>query len=289
MKKYLFLLFLPAFINSYSQDRLRPGKIYDQGESIYAPTVGYRGKIPPGWYGTLPEGEEVFLLLPADNEEAYMFINVHQKTLSQIKEDWKEKFALTPAISVSLKGVAVLSGNKLTGEFNVTGSSEKARAYAEAIDGGHGYVFVFILLAPERGFEARMKSLEQLIGSSTYEAPSITHVYGDFNWKEFLPNKYLSSYVSSREMVQKNHIWICADGTFKTKIKSGGLTKVKGDKNKYKGTNKGKWTAEGIGPKGKLILNFDNKPPLTIDLEIRDEKVYLNGFRYFALYYSGCK
>ncbi len=289
MKKYLLILLLPVIFETHAQERLQAGKIYNEGETIYAPTVGYKGTIPQGWYGTLPEGEEVFLLLPVDNREAYMFINVHQKTLKQLKEEWNGQFALTPAITITLKRDPKMEAGKMTGYFNVSGSPEKARAYAEAIDGGHGYLFVFILLAMESDFDNFMTGLDQLVQSSTFNVPSITNVYGDFNWSKFRPDKYFVSYVSSREMVQKNHLWICPDGTFKTKIKSGGLVKVKGDKNKYNGTSKGSWTAEGVGPKGTLILKFDNKPPLTVDLEINQEKIYLNGFRYFALHYSGCK
>jgi hypothetical protein len=132
MKKYFLILLLPIIFETHAQDRLKAGKIYSEGEIIYAPTVGYKGKIPQGWYGTLPEGEEVFLLLPTDNREAYMFINVHQKTLQQLREDWNGKFALTPAITITLKGDAKIESGKMTGDFNVTGSREKAKAYAEA-------------------------------------------------------------------------------------------------------------------------------------------------------------
>lgn len=288
MKKYLWMLLFPFIFEVSGQSRLEFGKIYDQGEIIFAPTVGYKGTIPAGWYGTLPEGEEVFLLLPQNNQEAYMFINVHQKSLEQLRSDWDGVFALTPGITITLKGDVKTEPNKMIGVFNVTGTKEEARAYAEAIDGGHGYIFVFILLAPARDYDVRMVSLKQLIAGSSFEAPSISSLYDDFNWPDFLPDKYFTSFISSREIVQKNHIWICADGTFKTKIKSGGLIKVKGDKTDYKGTRKGTWTADGIGPKGKLILNFEKKPPLTVDLEIRDEKIYLNGFRYFGLHYSNC-
>lgn len=289
MRNIILLLLIPFFFEAVGQKRLESGKIYEQGQVIFGPRVGYKGKIPSGWYGTLPRGEEVFLLLPVSNQEAYMFINVHQKSLEQLKSDWKSEFALTPAITISLKGEAKIKLNKLFAEFNVTGTKDKSMAYAEGIDGGHGYTFVFILLAPARNFDTLMKSLRQLIDASTFEEPSITNLYDDFNWPEFVADKYFTSYISSRDIVEKNHIWICADGTFKTKIKSGGLIKIKGDRNTYKGTLKGTWTAEGIGPNGKLHLNFKKKPPLIIDLEIRDEKIYLNGFRYFGLYYSDCK
>ena len=289
MKKILLLLLIPIVFEAVGQKRVESGRIYDQGEVIFGPMVGYKGKVPSGWYGTLPKGEEVFLLLPADNQEAYMFINVHEKSLEQLNSEWNTEFALTDAITISLQNEAEIKSKKLSAEFTVSGTTKEARAYAEAIDGGHGYVFSFILLAPTSNFDTLMKSLRQLIDTSIFEEASIASLYDDFNWPEFVADKYFTSYISSRDIVEKSHIWICADGTFKTKIKSGGLIKVKGDKNTYKGTLSGTWTADGIGPKGKLHLNFKKKPPLTVDLEINDEKIYLNGFRYFGLYYSDCK
>lgn len=288
MKTPLLLIF--ACIVSYStiaQDRLKPGSIYEQGQEIFAPMVGYRGVVPDGWFGTLPQEEEVFLMIPNGNTNGYMFINAHHTPIDQLKEDWKYDFSVTDDIIISIKGDPQIEGNKMTADFDVTGSREPFMGYAEAIEGGYGWTIVMILLSPESNKDNYMKNFNQLLASSVVEEPSIGTLYGDFNWPEFLKNKYLMSYLSSTQYKEQDEIWLCSDGTFKAKIKSKGKLVV--EKSPYKGTNKGTWRAEGIGEKGKLYLTVSKRDDATLEMEIKDDKIFINGGRFFALENNNCK
>lgn len=288
MKKVLLFVFLSCtFSGTFSQSRLKPGSVYEQGQEIFAPMVGYKGVVPNGWFGTLPQEEEVFLMIPNGNTNGFMFINANHMNLSELRKEWNYDLSLTDEIVISLKGEPKIEGNRMIGEFEVIGSREPFMGYAVAIDGGHGWTMTLSLLSPVSQYEAYRKNFDQLVASSLVEEPSLGSIYGDFNWPEFLKNKYLMSYLSSTQYKEQNEVWLCGDGTFRSKIKSKGMLKV--EDSAYKGKKKGTWTAEGVGEKGKLHLYFTKNNDVVLDMEIRDDKIFVNGGRFFALENNECK
>lgn len=288
MKKVLLFVFLSCtFSGTFSQSRLKPGSVYEQGQEIFAPMVGYKGVVPNGWFGTLPQEEEVFLMIPNGNTNGFMFINANHMNLSELRKEWNYDLSLTDEIVISLKGEPKIEGNRMIGEFEVIGSREPFMGYAVAIDGGHGWTMTLSLLSPVSQYEAYRKNFDQLVASSLVEEPSLGSIYGDFNWPEFLKNKYLMSYLSSTQYKEQNEVWLCADGTFRSKIKSKGMLKV--EDSEYKGKKKGTWTAEGVGEKGKLHLYLTKNNDVVLDMEIRDDKIFVNGGRFFALENNDCK
>ena len=182
MKKITATIFLIiCFFYSFSQDRLKPGKIYEQGEEIFAPMVGYRGTVPNGWFGTLPQEEEVFLMIPVGNAEGYMFINANPVDLKQLRKQWDQPFSLSDNLVISLQGEPVMEGNHMSGTFDVTGSAKPYKGVAVAIDGGHGWCLSMSLLCPVEQFDTFKQNFDQLVASSRVEAPSIGTLYADFN------------------------------------------------------------------------------------------------------------
>jgi len=288
MKKTLISILLATVtIYTYGQSRLKPGKIYEQGEEIFAPMVGYKGVVPEGWFGTLPQEEEVFLMIPAGNAEGYMFINANPVDLKQLRKQWDRPFSLSDHLVISLQGEPEVEGNRISGTFEVTGSAKPYKGTAVAIDGGHGWCLSMSLLCPVESFESFKKNFDQLVSSSSVEAPSIGTIYADFNWPEFLQNKYFMSYLSSTQVREQDEIWLCADGTFRTRIKTKG--KLVAEKSPYSGKRKGTWTAEGVGEKGQLNLNTSKGESVSLTMEIKDDKIFINGGRFFALENSECK
>lgn len=284
---FLLIPILLFSINSFAQDRLKPRAIYEQGKEIFAPLVGYKGIVPEGWFGSLPQDGEVFLMIPNGNTSGYMFINANEMNISELREEWNNALQLTDDIVISLKGSPIIEGMRMTGEFDVVGSIEPYKGYAVAIDGGHGWTMTLSLLAPVNLYKAYRKNFDQLVASSSVREPSIGSIYGDFNWPKFLKNKYFMSYLSSTQYKEQNEIWLCADGTFRSKIKAKGLLKV--ESSAYKGRKKGKWMAEGVGEKGKLHLYFTKNDDVILDMEIKGDKIFINGGRFFALENNECK
>ncbi|MDZ7608940.1 MAG: hypothetical protein U5K79_25960 [Cyclobacteriaceae bacterium] len=282
----LILLFTIPFCGN-AQERLKRGAIYQQGEAIFAPMVGYKGVVPTGWYGTIPQGDEFFLMLPNSNAIGYMFINANKQSLPELEAIWKGSFALTDNIIISMKGSPKISGNTMSADFTVSGAREPATGYAHAIDGGNGWTIVMILLTPVTKDAEFRQNFNELILSSVVEPPSIATLHGDFNWAERLKSKYLMSYISQTNYTEQNEIWLCPDGTFRSKIMSKGMLKL--ESSDYRGSKNGTWTAEGIGEKGSVTFTFTKKPPVTAELEIKDDKYFFNGVRIFVLENKNCK
>ena len=284
---YSIIALTLIYFNTSAQDRLKPGLIYEQGQEIFAPMVGYKGVVPNGWFGTLPQEEEVFLMIPNGNTEGYMFINANPMNINQLRKEWGHDLSLTDELVISLKGEPSINGNRMTGEFEVTGSRTPYKGYAVAIDGGHGWTLTMSLLSPSEKFEQYIDNFNQLVASSQVVEPSIGSVYGDFDWAEFLKDKYLMSYLSTTQYKEQDEIWLCGDGTFRSKIKSKG--KLVMEKSPYKGNRKGTWTAEGIGEEGKLMIATSRNEAVTLEMEIKDDKIFINGGRFFALENNQCK
>lgn len=283
---FLLVLSFIVVISSFAQDRLKPGLIYEQGQEIFAPMVGYKGVVPNGWFGTLPQEEEVFLMIPNGNTEGYMFINANHMDMAELRKEWNHHLSLTDELVISLEGEPTIVGNRMTGNFEVTGSRIPYKGYAVAVDGGHGWTLSMSLLAPVDKYDDYRKNFDQLVTSSEVVEPSIGSIYGDFNWPEYLKNKYLMSYLSSTQYKEQDEIWLCGDGTFRSKIKSKG--RLVTEKSPYKGSKKGTWTAEGIGEKGKLSLTLKGEV-IVLEMEIKDDKIFVNGGRFFALENTDCK
>src|SRR5210317_2126451 len=131
---YSIIALTLIYFNTFAQDRLKPGLIYEQGQEIFAPMVGYKGVVPNGWFGTLPQEEEVFLMIPNGNTEGYMFINANPMNINQLRKEWGHDLSLTDELVISLKGEPSINGNRMTGEFEVTGSRTPYKGYAVAID-----------------------------------------------------------------------------------------------------------------------------------------------------------
>jgi len=249
--------------------------------------VGYRGIVPDGWFGTLPQEEEVFLMIPNGNTAGYMFINANPMDIKQLRKEWNNHLSLTDELVISLKGEPIMEGNRMTGEFEVTGARTPYQGYAVAIDGGFGWTLTMSILSPVDKYEEHRKNFDQLVASSKVVEPSLGSRYGDFDWAEFLKNKYLMSYISSTQVKEQDEIWLCADGSFRSKIKSKG--RLVTEKSPYKGSRKGTWTAEGVGEEGKLMIATSKNEAVTLKMEIKDDKIFINGSRFFALENNQCK
>ena len=120
--------------------------------------------------------------------------------------------------------------------------------------------------------------------------PSLEDIFSDFDWKDFLQNKYGVTYESYQGYKKENHVWFCDDGTFRTQLNRKGKL-ARSERGDYSGKNSGNWTVEGIGAEGHLTLSFSKKnlEPVEVNLFIEENKIYMNGERYFLMDNQDCK
>jgi len=280
---FSFILLFPA----YPQERLQPGKLYKAGEEINAPMVGLTSTIPEGWAGYLPTDTEMLMLANVENPEGTIYAFAFDDTMDDIKArlELDIKFEVQNGIELDRKGDPFMRGDVLAVELIVKNSSNNLLGYAEAKCADYGWCVMYLMITPEYIYEESKKGLIRFMDNSTLSEPTLGSLYANFDWPEKLKNKYLATYISNPYVKKNNQVWLCADGTFKSKIQQKGMGELS---KKYKGNKSGTWEGRGIGPNGELILNFKKAEPVTVRLELKDDKIYVEGTRFYVMEHN-CK
>jgi hypothetical protein len=195
------------------------------------------------------------------------------------------KFEVENGIELAANGEPFMRGDVLALEMVVKNSSNNLLGYAEAKCADYGWCVIYLMITPEYMYEESKKALIQFMDNSTMGEPSLGNLYENFDWPEKLKNKYLATYISNPYVKNSNQVWLCADGTFRSKLQQkniGNLSK------KQKGNRSGTWEGRGIGSKGELTLHFKKTDPLTVELELKDDKLYIKGQRFYVMEHN-CK
>jgi hypothetical protein len=289
-RRFVLILFFFSFatIASFSQsgkNRIQPGIMYQEGESLYAPRLGFQASVPSGWVGNLPRESEVFLLmssLPEIFGEIFVF-GREEIDLNELAERWKVGENVTETIR--LQAVSPTVGEDLlSSEVRVVGNNvnPEYRGFAASRCGGDGYCVTILAISNQKSYESVRDTALEFLTLAVFEEPSNVSPYVDFDWKAFLSNKLMISYTELRQGAKQTQINLCGNGAFNANVRKKGIMR---DVNpQYKGNMRGKWSVEGIGPKAVLVLTFETKnlPPLRINLKIEEEQIYANEERYYA-------
>jgi hypothetical protein len=294
LKLVLFLIavvFVDQSIAQNKKSRLQAGRLYQAGEVLFAPRLGFTAKVPEGWQGLLPQETEVFSLSSMTSVfgEIYVF-GREQGDLNSLKASWTKGVDLTESIKLKAKDPVInndMLSTEVTGEGDVINRGN--RAFAIARCNPSGPCVTLLTLVPIQFYEQVKNVAIKFMESSTFEPPSNVPIHADLDWKEFLSNKSLLAFIDVNGGSKENIVDLCADGTFTASVKKKGW--LKKENPKYNGKSSGKWTAEGKGEQTKLHLTFNKKdlPPMEVTMTIKDEKVFANGERYFIAQSTKCK
>lgn len=286
----MMVIFIPG-IAQKKKARLQPGKMYEAGETLFAPRFGFVAKVPQGWEGILPRESEVFLLTTTTSTygEIFVFGNEHGD-LTTMKANWEKGVALSE--SIKMKSVnATITDGMLTSEIIAEGDqvNKGNKGFAAARCSPSGPCIITLMVAPVQFYEPVKNTVAEFMKSATFEPPSNASPYEDFDWQEFLSNKVVASYASAQGGSKETMIHLCKDGSFTASIKKKGFFKEQNPA--YKGNMTGQWSAKGDGEKATVQFIFTNKSisPIEVSLTIQDEKVMSNGERYFVGNSDKCK
>lgn len=286
---FILLLVLPLAVCGQGTKRIQPGKMYDAGESLFAPMFGFRAIVPAGWSGLLPRESEVFLLNSLTSP-AEIFVLARQSADTEtLKKEWIEGFEMDSQIRLKAKAATISSG-VLSSEVIAVGNfiNKSMRAYAVAKCSQSGPCITSLAVMPAAQYEEVKKVVDNFMMAATFEPPSSNSLYSDFVWKDFLTNQMVTTYAFLENGSKETTVNLCADGRFQAKVTKKGI--LKNQNPAYKGKLSGTWTAEGVGEKGMLHLVFDKGlPPLDIELTIKDEQIFGGGERYFVALSEQCK
>jgi hypothetical protein len=285
------LIFLFTVLTFYSaslqaQNDSRPTLRFASGDVVTGAT-GVSGTIPDNWSGILPRGTELFLLVPNDGSNGEIYISVKKSIpLEQRKANWLAGLDLDNGNILKSDGnIFTRDGGGLATNLVLAQKTSDRQGYIELNCGGE-YCLTATLLASPTDFEKLKKVLFSFLDTVKWGEPGDFKPYTDFDWHEFLSGKHILNKDYIQKGKSQNDLWLCPDGTFTSKLKRTGLAKKQAKE--YKGTNKGTWETTSVGPTGTLILKYKKLPVLEIALEIRDEQIYLNDKRHYAIAATVC-
>jgi hypothetical protein len=269
--------------------RLQPGRLYSAGDSLYAPRFGFKAIVPAGWEGQLPRDVEVFLLASATGQGDIYLFGTEQGSIEVFRKNWTAGVALSESIKMKAGNDFAVSADRIESTVVLDGESvnKSSRGYAFVRCGPDGTCVTALAICQPQSLEAVKKTVQSFMTQARFVKPSNVSIYADFDWKEFLSGKMLMTYMVVESASKDTQLHLCADGTFMADIRKKGL--MKNENPQYKGKLKGRWRVDGVGPQTKLMLTFDKgQPDIKATLTIADEKVTVEGERYFVSYSDYC-
>ncbi len=288
MKTVLSFSLMFLSIISFGQKIIASGEVYNPGEEIYTPTLGFKAVVPQGWMGMLPQNSTIFLLSSLKGLDGSIYLLGDTTNFEMMKAGWAQGLELGEGRVLKSDGKFEMKGDLLTSGVILTGTDQNInKGFIAARCGEYGRCVSALLICEGKYLEDMKKSVDDFLESVTFVNPIIKNEYDGFDWKQFLGNKKFMHYGNVVGTKSVNEVWLCEDGSFMSKLKRTGI--VKGDIGKYKGKHKGTWSTSSFGKTGTLTLNFDKLPPVEVELLIDEEQIFMNGKRHVALAAAMCK
>src|SRR6185369_7660983 len=155
------------------KSRLQAGRLYEAGETLYAPRLGFIAKVPDGWQGLLPQETQVFSLSSMTSVfgEIYVF-GREQGDIRSMQALWSKGIDFTETIR--LKATApVIEDGILSSEVNGEGDAinKGNRAFAIARCNPSGPCVTLLTLAPIQFYETVKNVSTKFMETSSFEPP----------------------------------------------------------------------------------------------------------------------
>ncbi|MEM9327455.1 MAG: hypothetical protein AAGA85_17445 [Bacteroidota bacterium] len=284
----LIISFLLAFAMCFpllAQDRVQPARDYKAGEEFYAPLNGIKFRVPEGWSGYVPMGTDVFSMRLDSARELDIMVRAGADNLEQIKARLDQGSEMARGIFARPIGEFEINGSRVTGSFYF--SNDKSRkGHVLAKCGEFGKCATMVVITPAPSHEKYKDLLAGIADNLFFVAPTLEEQFADYDWSVQLRGKYLVLYEGTNTSLKANHLWLCSDGTFRSKAERKG--EQKGQAGPYSGNKKGTYRLMGMGMQGRLVLEYKKADDLDIILTLKDQQVYLNGDRYVVSNNTKC-
>jgi hypothetical protein len=287
----LFLIIAHQASAQLPTDRMSAGVMYYAGDTIKSIRLGLYTIVPPGWKAVLPRDTEVTVMVPEENSSASMYAVLNQNmTLPQQKIRFEQGFEIAEGLTMVPDGpVTQRKADVLAAHAKLTGAkaNKQAKFYVESKCNPVGYCLAFVLQADDQSMEKGKASLQQFVDNTVFQDMSHISPYANFDWKAFLSNKLLLRFRRDASGKQEDELDLCKDGTFRSDISRTGGFGITSDK--YEGKNKGTWTLTSHNDQATITLTFKKLKPITLQIQGKDEEIYVNGNRYFVGESDSCK
>jgi hypothetical protein len=249
--------------------------------------------IPPGWFGQ--EGEDM-VILGSNTVPGVVILTTHTSTKDELIQEARAGIVDQNGTNMRLSGeLKMLGGTAVGGMFTGTMEYQSAKGYiigmANPQEGGVGVTII-------------SASTQETFGASNIEVAE--NLYNSFKfkkidkskeiqeWTQWLSNvrlTYMDSYYSpsatdggiSGGYSSEERFDLCQAGYFKQSgsnemtISGDGVSGYNGGNN----SGLGSWKIMARGNQLLLVLKYHNGKEASYKLEYKDEKLYLDGYRYF--------
>ncbi|MDH3715507.1 MAG: hypothetical protein OET44_16855 [Gammaproteobacteria bacterium] len=296
----LFTVFTaPAWTVEISQ-----GQQYTGGTLLQSSEAGIALRVPEGWQGAWPAGSEMLVLATLDGA-GYIFVHVAEMNEDAATELMSQPVPLGDGIVLQPESSAVKDADGLiAARYRVTGAPQPWTAQIKTRIGPHGVGAAFVTLGKPAKFDAVATTARALALATQFEKPvtpppAVAQSGNGSNWQDYMRGRYVVRYYTGSGYTEEDHIWLCSDGTFHRSTASGGFGG--GASGAFSGSANGRWQASGVtGAMGELVLQYgpgavsENSTTfgdwteqsagyerIAFSLEIRNDKLYLNGKQWF--------
>jgi len=255
--------------------------------------LGISMEVPTGWVAQEGDG---FLLIGSQTVPGFIMLTTHNYDIEQLRSEAISGMQFDQGSSLFLsEDLRNIAPKAISGIFSGIMEYQSVKAYIIGVENPYEGVGVTIMAATQPQL---FSSIHTEVADKIYASLAFKKVdrENEFNqWKKFLSNvklTYMDSYYSSSYTSggvsggysSQRVIDICERGFFRYNSSSNVSASGSGISGYDTGgsAGDGSWTI-GIGSDGStnLILNFNNGEQYSYSLEYREEKLYLNGDRFF--------
>lgn len=257
--------------------------------------LGVSFTIPNGWVG---QEAEMGYLIASNTIPGIILLLPHDQpyNIDQIKAQAQAGLDEGNGTNMQMSGTLEnLKSNAVGAEFTGTLEWQPAKAYIIGMSNPHGYGISIMAMTTSDKFNDNYAGYAKAVMNSVqFRKPESKEDIGE--WKEWMKNvklTYMESYSSSSVGVDgmtgggyslSKEIDLCGAGYF---IYYGSSSISTGSDNSSafgnsQSNGNGSWDIR-VGPDGnpQLVLNFNDGQVSAYTLTYKDEKLYLNGTRYF--------
>jgi hypothetical protein len=131
-----------------AQERIRPGIIYQSGDTIHAPRYGITTVIPEGWVGVLPQQTEMFLLMAKDNPQSSIYAFGIEDTEKSLQDRWMQGPGLKVENNIQLvrSSEVFRRHDAIAADLTVENSTNNLKGYIEAKCSDFGRCLILLLV-----------------------------------------------------------------------------------------------------------------------------------------------
>jgi len=255
------------------------------------PQYGIEFTIPSGWYGQ--ESEEA-IYIQSNSSNAAIVISVHNYSLDQLKQEAMNGINEGNGTELRLTGsMENLNSESIAGNFEGVMNFENVKAYIIGVSNHRKKVGVSIIVFSRANeYSDVLKQTAQEIHSSfkfeeVSESSKSNELQEWIDWLKDVRLVYMDSYSSSGGggYSSQERIDLCAKGYFNFNSYNDMVVSGQGISAYNQGGDQGSGTWKVVSQDLSYILQLEyyDGNVSTYELSYSDEKLYLNGYRYFRI------